>query len=188
MTIQEQTQPRTRYTAQNIYEFSLQGQHYELLNGELFEMTPAKQDHGAVANMFAYWLTAFIIPNKLGVVYAAETGFTLPNGDVLAPDVSFTRKERIQPEGVGFSTVAPDLVVEVDSPSNTKIGMQEKVDAYFAAGVRQVWLVYHRPRKVYRYTSPTQVTIYQNGDWLDGGDVLPGFHVQVNDLFSVLDA
>src|SRR5258705_4273501 len=119
--------PVKHYTAQDVYQLSLRGKHYELLNGEVIETTPAKQTHGAVAAEILRLVANFVRTHKLGTVYAAETGFALSNGDVLAPDVSFTVRSRIQPEGEWFSTVAPDLAVEVFSPSNTKTEMQEKV-------------------------------------------------------------
>src|SRR5258708_36581538 len=121
------------YTADDIYQLSLQGKHYELLNEELIEMTPAKQTHGAVAGEILRLVANFVRERKLGAVYAAETGFALSNGDVLAPDVSFTLKARVKPEPVGFTTVATDLAVEVVSPSNSKTEIQEKVTAYFEA-------------------------------------------------------
>ena len=176
MAIQLETR---RYVAEDIYQWSLQGKHYELLNGELIEMAPAKQTHGAVANVIAYLITGYVLPKKLGVVYAAETGFALASGDVLAPDVSFTLKARLKPEAEGFSTVAPDLAVEVSSPGNSKTEMQEKVMAYFQSGTRLVWIVYPRSRTVYVYTAANKVTILQQDGMLDGGDVLPGFSAAV---------
>jgi Uma2 family endonuclease len=184
MAIQE---PVKRYTAQDIYQLSLQGKHYELLNGELVEMTPAKQSHGAIAAEILRLVANFVREHKLGTVYAAETGFALSNGDVLAPDVSFTLRSRVKPETEGFSTVAPDLAVEVFSPSNTRTEMQEKVDSYFGAGTRLVWIVYPRSRTIYVYTASDKVTILQAGAVLDGGDLLPGFSASVSDIFSVLD-
>jgi len=174
------------YTADDIYRLSLQGKPYELLNGTLIEMSPTKQSHGALANVIAYLITDYTLPRKLGTVYAAETGFALATGDVFAPAVSFTAKARIQPETEGFTTVAPDLVVEVFSLSNTKTEMQEKIAAYFQAGTRLVWIVYPRSRTLYVYTAPTQVTILQHDDILGGGEVLPDFSVPVNDIFNVL--
>ena len=74
---------KQQVVAEDIYQLSLQGKHYELLNGEPIEMTPTKQTHGAVANVIAYLITGYVLPRKLGTVYAAETGFALATGDVL---------------------------------------------------------------------------------------------------------
>jgi len=178
---------KTTYTADDVYRLSLQGIHVELLNGKLIEMTPAKQTHGEVANWIAYLITGFVVPRKLGAVYAAETGFALPNGDVVAADVSFTVRARIQPEGKGFTTVVPDLIVEVVSPSNSETEMQEKIEAYFAAGVRLAWFAFPRSRTIYVYTAPDKVQILKGDAILDGGDVLAGFSVKVSEIFSVLD-
>jgi Uma2 family endonuclease len=81
-------------------------------------------------------------------------------------------------------TVAPDLAVEVFSPSNTGPEMQQKADVYFKMGVRLVWVVYPKSRAIHVYTSPTTVIIKRDGDELDGGDVLPGFTLEVSDLFG----
>lgn len=177
----------TVHTAEEVYQLSLQGKHFELLNGELIEMSPTKQTHGAIANLIAYLITGYVLPRKLGVVYAAETGFALSNGNVLAPDVSFTIKSRIEPEASGFTTVAPDLAVEVHSASNTEPEMQEKVSAFFEAGTRLVWIVYPRSRTIYVYTAPKRVSILAQDDPLDGGEVLPGFSVKAQEIFSILD-
>lgn len=178
---------KTTYTADDIYQLSLQGKHYELLNGRLLEMTPTKQTHGEVAGEFLRLIANFVRPKKLGAVYAAETGFALPNGNVLAADVSFTVKTRIQPEGKGFTTVVPDLVVEVVSPGNSDSEVQEKIEAYFSAGVRVVWVAYPRTRTIYAYTAPDKVQILKGEAILDGAEVLPGFTVKVSEIFSVLD-
>ena len=60
----------------------------------------------------------------------------------------------------------------------------DKLEEYFKAGVRQVWVVYPRHSKVYAYTSTTAIRMLAPGDELDGGDVLPGFHLSVTDLFN----
>ena len=173
--------------AEDVYQLSLQGKHYELLNGELIEKTPAKQTHGAIAAEILRIVANFVREQKLGTVYAAETGFALATGDVLAPDVSFTIKSRIKPETEGFSTVAPDLAVEVASLNNFGPEMQEKVTAYFQAGTRLVWIVYPRSRTIYVYTAANKVNIVQQDETLDGGEVLPGFKAALRDIFSVLD-
>ncbi len=184
MAVQKQAKP---YTPQDVYHLSLQGKSCELLNGELIEMAPAGQTHGALAAEILRVVANFVREHNLGIVYAAETGFVLANKDVLAPDVSFTVRARLKPEKEGFSTVAPDLAVEVFSPNNTRPEMQEKVNAYFAAETRLVWIVYPRSRTIYVYTAANIVTILQAESVLEGGDVLPGLAVKVGDLFAVLD-
>jgi Uma2 family endonuclease len=80
--------------------------------------------------------------------------------------------------------IVPDLAVEVISKSNTLMEVVDKLDDYFHAGVRLVWVVMPVQRKIYVYRSPTDIRILQPGDDLDGGDVIPGFRVPVQDLFG----
>lgn len=117
------------------------GKHrYELVKGELREMCPASSPHGRVANQIAFLLTNHIRQHKLGAVYAAETGFKLrENPDtVRAADVAFIAQERIPAEGEpeGFWAIAPDLVVEVVSPGDTAVEVQDKVTDWLQAGCR----------------------------------------------------
>ena len=79
--------------------------------------------------------------------------------------------------------VVPDLAVEVVSLTNGAEQVASKIEEYFRAGVRQVWVVYPGISKVYLYDTPTSVRILQVGDDLDGGSVLPGFRLALEDLF-----
>jgi Uma2 family endonuclease len=80
--------------------------------------------------------------------------------------------------------VVPDLTVEVISESNSANAVARKIDEYFGANVRKVWVVYPSTNKIYVYDSATRVRILQLGDELDGEDVIPGFHVSLSTLFE----
>jgi Uma2 family endonuclease len=179
------------YTADDLLQLSAAGdsKRYELIEGRLIEMSPAGEAHGGLANEIAFLITAFVKPKKLGRVVAAETGFQLgKNPDtVIAPDVAFTSKARLKPFTNKFSTVAPDLMVEVESPGNSQDELHQMVVDYFKAGTRLAWFFYPKSRVVYVYRSPNEVSIFGVDDTLDGGDVLPGFSAQVKDIFAVLD-
>jgi Uma2 family endonuclease len=176
------------YTADDVWQLSMHGAHYELLDGELFLMAPTKFTHGKITNWIAYQLTAFGVPRKLGAVFAAETGFALSDSVVLAPDVSYLSKRRLPvDESKGFAHVAPDLAVEVVSDGNSQPEMQQKIEAYFSAGTHLIWVVYPRSRTIYVYTAADKVTILKGDADLDGGDVLPGFALKVSSIFAILD-
>ena len=83
----------------------------------------------------------------------------------------------------GFD-VAPDLAIEVISPSNKAGEVMIKIREYFQAGVLRVWVVYPADRLVYVYESPRKVTILGDGDELDGGELLPGFKLSLVELFE----
>ena len=80
--------------------------------------------------------------------------------------------------------MVPDLAVEVVSKSNTADEILAKLGDYFRTGVRLVWVVYPSVREVYVYTSPTDVQILAEPAVLDGGEVLPNFHISLNRLFE----
>jgi Uma2 family endonuclease len=126
---------------------------------------------------------------NLGMVLPPDAFLRLSSRYVRAPDVSFTNWDRLPNRKVPrepVPTLAPDLAVEVLSPSNTKREMARKRKEYFRSGVRLVWLIDPKARTAAVYTSPDDGTELGPADTLTGGDVLPGFAVTVGDLFTDL--
>ena len=119
------------------------GYRHELLEGELLTMSPAVEERGAVIVNLTVTLGLHVKQNKLGIVYGAETGFTLErNPDtVLAPDISFVRRERVGRVSKGFREGAPDLAVEVISPNETTREVENKTRRWLQLGARAVWVV-----------------------------------------------
>src|SRR5260221_3099685 len=176
------------YTAEDLIKLSNGSKRYELLEGHLIEMSPTGTPHGLVTNWLAYLLTSLVTEHKLGFVFAAESGFRLSNDPdtVLGVDIAFVTIARIQKDE-GFFRGAPDLSVEVMSPSNTGPEIHAKIVYYFQAGAKLVWVRYPQSRVVCVYKTPTDITVLEKDDVLDGGTVLPGFSVKVADIFSILD-
>ena len=161
--------------------------HGELVKGRLIEMAPASWEHGDVALTIGSLLHVFVRERKLGKTFAAETGFILARDpdSVRAPDVAFVTQTRLAngASKPGFFDGAPDLAVEVLSPSNTSSEMAAKITEYFEAGCRLVWVIDTARRTVTVHRLTSQAVALQISDTLDGGDVLPGFSVSVSDLF-----
>ncbi len=178
------------HTAEDLLHKLEDGKHYELIMGELIEMSPTNALHGVIVQELAGFIWNHVRTHKLGKVFAAETGFTVStNPDtVLAPDIAFVSVARAKPLTEKFAAVAPDLAVEVVSPGNTAGEMNQKIVLYFQAGTRQVWIVYPKTQTIHIYTSETTVAILTRRDTLDGAKVLPDFKLVLNDLFSVLDS
>ena len=161
---------------------------YELVEGELQMMSPASPQQGRYASRVTVDLGAHVESHDLGEVYVAEPGFALepdPKGTVRAPDVAFVAKERIPApyQTRGFWPLAPDLAVEIISPSETAYSVEVKVAEYLRAGVRLVWLVYPETQVVIEYSASWQVRRLTKGDVLDGGAVIPGFTMPLARLF-----
>ncbi|HEX9925100.1 MAG TPA: Uma2 family endonuclease [Anaerolineae bacterium] len=178
----------TLVTADELLHLPANGHRYELVKGELIEMSPASPRHGRIANIITFLLTQHIRQKGLGTVYAAETGFKLQeNPDaVRAADAAFIAQSRIPPEGEpeGFWAIAPDLVVQVVSPSDSAQMIQSKVTDWLTAGCRLVWIVYPNNQTVTEYRSLTEARVLTAVDSLTGGDVLPDFACPVQELFT----
>jgi Uma2 family endonuclease len=162
----------------------------ELVRGEIRVMTPAGAAHGLVAGTIFAALNAFVESRQLGVCFPDNTGFLLPGlGDtVRSPDVAFVRAERLPDQGIGpgWMNVAPDLVVEVLSPTETASELEEKLRDYRAAGTRLAWVADPTARIVsVRPTSAPESWVTE-AETLDGGDVLPGFSLSVTRVFARL--
>lgn len=175
------------YTAEDLMALPDDDNRYELDEGTLIVMPPPKREHGLVVLEISALIRNHVRASDLGEV-VAEIGYLLrENPDtVRAPDVSFTAKARVVPRTDEYDRVPPDLAVEVASPGNTTEDMIEKIEQFFDAGVRQVWVLYPKRRVVYVYISRDDVKILRGEVVLQGGDILPGFEVKVSDIFMVL--
>jgi Uma2 family endonuclease len=178
--------PTTITSAEQLLEASGLGR-CELVRGELVMMSPAGSEHGYIIMNLSLPLAAHVKEHGLGVVFAAETGFQIARDPdtVRAPDVAFVRAERIgRRPGKGFFQGAPDLAVEVVSPTDRAGEVLAKVGEWLDAGSRAVWVVDPESRTVLVYRGRSDVRTLGAGDALDGGDVVPGFTLPVAEVFG----
>ena len=175
-------------TADELLAMPDDGYRYELVKGELIRMSPPGNEHGITAMNIGAPLHQHVKRNKLGAVYAAETGFLIyQNPDsVRAPDVAFVRQERVDEAGrvKGYWVGAPDLAVEVVSPSDTVREVEGKVAEWLEAGAQMVWVVSPKLHTVTVYRSLTDIKTLTEKDTIDGGDVVPGFQISVAEIFA----
>ena len=175
-------------TADELLQMPDDGFRYELIKGELQQMSPAGHDHGRIAMELSSPLHQYVKLNKLGRVYAAETGFKLESNPdtVRAPDIAFIRQERVQEVGStrGYWIGTSDLAVEVNSPSDTVSEVEEKVAEWLEGGTRLVWVVGPKLKTVTVYRSLTDIITLTEKDTLDGGEVVPGFQIPVAEIFA----
>jgi Uma2 family endonuclease len=124
---------------------------------------------------------------RLGELLVAEPGFVIERDPdtVRVPDVAFVSKSRIPPGGLpkAFAPFAPDIAVEVLSPGDTQVEVEDKVEQWLDGGTAMVWVVNPRGRRVTVHRKGRDPRILRENDTLDGDDVCPGFSVRVGELF-----
>jgi Uma2 family endonuclease len=158
---------------------------YELVSGVVYRMSPVGGLHGAVAARLVVALVEWADRHRAGTVMT-ETGFVLTTGPdtVLAPDISFVRRERTPANGLptSFWRGAPDLAVEVLSPDDRVRDVGAKVREYLAHGVALVWVIDPATQTATVHSAAATVTLTRD-QRLHGDVVLPGFDVPVSRLF-----
>lgn len=175
-------------TAADLERLPDDGFRYELVDGEVRKMTPASNEHGKIAALVTASLVQHVLVNRLGSVYAAETGFRLASDPdtVRAPDAAFVSQARLDAVGsvVGYWPGAPDLAVEVVSPGDRSGEVAEKMAAWLAAGTQMVVVVEPPQRTVVVHRADGVTRTLREGDVLEGGAVVPGWKVPVAALFA----
>ena len=130
---------------------------------------------------------------KLGQAFDSSTIFILPNGARRSPDVSWIKLERwnklTQAQQDGFPPIAPDFVIELVSPRDLKNqryeDLQAKMQEYLDNGVKLGWLIEPEAKTVEIYRSQQSVEILNNPQTLSGEDVLPGFTLDLSEIFDI---
>ena len=162
------------------------GSKQELVRGVIVTMPPPKAPHGRCCSKLNQRLSNFVEEKKLGNVFCNDSGFITERAPdtVRGPDVSFWSFERLPEVSPGYIEVAPDLAVEVVSPSDHFGRLQGKINQYLKGGVRLIWVVDPEDRSVTVYR-PGKPDIYlTENETLSGDDVLAGFSVPVSGLFG----
>lgn len=159
---------------------------WELVDGEMRELSPTAGDSGWISAVIISLLTIHVRASGLGWVFSNETGFVLfdDRQTVRAPDAAVVLRDRLAKPPRSFVAMAPDLAVEVLSPSDRMADAMSKVAMYLQAGVRLVWLVDPPSQTVTVFRLDELPTKLGVGDTFDGGDVLPGFSVPVAEIFA----
>jgi Uma2 family endonuclease len=189
-TIEKQT-ARRRASGKKMTEDELMalpddGCKYELVDGRAKEV-PTGAMHGRIGTRLIRILGPHA--DTVGEIFDSSTGFRMPSGNIRSPDVSVMLRSRLPGGRVpsGYLDGAPDLAVEIISPSEDEPDMARKVVEYLASGARQVWQIFPETRRVVVYQSLDRVRSHAAEEELDGGDLLPDFRCRVSDLMPEED-
>ncbi len=187
----EQTWPpeQGRWTYDDWLRLPDDGFRYEILNGELHMTPPPSISHQNAVTELAAQMRDFAKQTGKGIVLVSPVGVRLPGQSVpVQPDVIFVRADRREIIGEDDVQGAPDLVVEVLSPSNWIYDRREKLQAYRQAGVPEYWIIDCRARTL-------EIRVLEQGQYillgeLHSGDTaksraFSGFELFVDDLFTM---
>lgn len=160
---------------------------YELIDGELITMPPSSNKNSRIAAKVLFYLMAYNMEHDAGHIMMADGGYTLGDGTVLIPDVSFVSKASSPeppPDGYG----PPDLAVEVISPSESPRMVTKKTERYLDAGTVMVWNIHPDDKVVEIWRKADDggmhVQSFTEEDTLSGGDLLPEFSLAVAEIFK----
>src|SRR2546430_17590545 len=107
----------------------------ELREGKLIIMSPSDSVSGEVGARFSMLLSTWVYTYNLGRIMDSSTGFRLPNGDLLSPDVSFVSRERLKHNPRTYLSVVPELIVEIKSSRDRLRELEEKIALFLSQGV-----------------------------------------------------
>ena len=160
--------------------------YFELTaTGELIVMAPAGWESSERNLSLGTDVEIWNRQTKLGRAFDSSGGFTLPNGAVRSPDVTWIEKSKLRdvPAGVKFPQVIPDFVIELRSDTDRMPKLREKMEEYRAAGVRLGWLIDPQKQQVEIYRPGIDVEVLQSPTILGGEDVLPEFSLDLGSIF-----
>ena len=184
------TAPTRLMTADELLELPDDGFRHELVRGVLLTMSPGGLRSNRLGIRLNRSLDQFVEPRGLGEVLVGDLGFILEHDPdtVRVPDVAFIQRERLDAVGdlPGYFPGAPDMVVEVISPTDRYTDVDDKVAEWLAGGARLVLVVNPRRQVVREFRADGSERVLRIADSLDGGDVLPGWQMPVRELFEGL--
>lgn len=156
-------------------------------NGTIHIMPPTGFDTGKFNSDVNADLNYWNRKAKSGRVGDSNTGYTLPNGAVRAPDASWVSNERLSKltdeERQKFAPVCPEFVIEIRSPSDSLNKLQDKMEEYMQNGCLLGWLIDHKNQQVHIYRADgTRALIDSFDQKLSGEDVLPEFELILKDF------
>jgi Uma2 family endonuclease len=181
---------KARITAKDLWELPEGDRRQELVDGRIVEMGPPGGVHGKVIGRVSSRLSEHVNRVGGGEVLVGDVGFvlSLPSDPerVRAPDVAFVSSARLPGGEVpdGYLAGAPDLAVEVLSPSDDPVDVQQKVRDFLESGALLVWIVAPRARTVTVYRPDGSARLLRDQEVLDGEQVLPGLAIPLAELFG----
>jgi Uma2 family endonuclease len=126
--------------------------------------------------------------NHLGYCFDSNTGYTLPNGAVRSPDVSWIVKDKYlnlsKAERKSFAHICPDFVIELMSKSDSLKKLMEKMEEWMENGCRLAWLIDPNTKSTHVYKPNMKPHEIPFTETLNGENVLPGFELKLSEIIT----
>jgi Uma2 family endonuclease len=155
----------------------------ELCDGRIIVMSPSDHKSEVIAARLVTHLQNWVGPRDLGFVATSSAGFYLPNGDVLAPDVSYVSKRRMSISPRAYARVVPELAVEIKSPSDRVKEIQEKLAIFRSLGAEATLLVDPDEHTVRVDVNGQPEATLTDADAIELPHLLPGWSMRVSELW-----
>lgn len=170
-------------TEASINRYLMKHKNYEYVNGKFQKKNMPNAKHSGITGRLTIEIGIFLRKHKIGRVYP-EAHFQI-GADKRIPDVAFVANEKLPDTGEpqAFWTFAPDLAVEITSPTDFYQDVLEKIHDYFKAEVKQVWLINPEQETLTIYFSPEKTEILSKTDTLVCEEILPKFRLKLSDIF-----
>ena len=176
-------------TAEDLLHLYSEGVRGELVRRVLRKTMAAGIEHGEIAVNLSILFGSFVKSARLGRVFASDSGVRLERDPdtVREPGLAFISAEKLPPDTRvrGYSEVVPDLVVEIISPNDRPIAVNDKAQMRLRYGVRLVLLVDPDARTVTTLPAERPAQTLAESDTLTLESVLPGFTCPVRDIFDL---
>jgi Uma2 family endonuclease len=160
----------------------------ELIDGNIQELPFGDPEYGMVCVTIGSILGEFCKRTGSGRAFGNSAGIHIRADPprTRGMDVAYISYKRLPrgPLPKGFFTMPPELVVEVLGESRTWEDLQEKIKDYHSIGVDMVWIADPHTRTVKTYPLKGESKVIHDGSEIDGGKLLPGFHVPIAEFFE----
>lgn len=156
----------------------------ELVEGKIIVMSPSGYESEEIGSRFLTFMNTWVMPRKIGRVTGSNAGFNVPELGVRVPDVSFVLAERLRRAPKSFAQLIPDLMVEVKSPTDKLKELKDKIESFLNLGTKVGILINPETRTVEICRPSEESVTLRDGDVLTVPELLPGWEVQVTNLWS----
>ena len=167
------------------------GKRYEIHDGVIVDVGTSSLKHSLLGGLFVEVLRRYVREHHIGgIVTGADGTYKLDKKNIRVPDAAYLSSAsvaKLKP-GTVFCPFAPDLAVEIKSPSNTSDEMRDLADLYLRTGSRMVWTVDPEAKlvRVYRRRGEDPLELGKQA-MLGGYDVLPEFQLNLADVFAEIE-